>query len=300
MAQRVPSEFDYINEADFTNRLVIPLLERLGFTLIAYYGGSREFGKDVVFGEVDRFGHIRYHGLQAKYVASIGLGDARSLIDDCRQAFENPFRHPNTGQRERITCFYVVNGGTFSEPARESIFNAVEAPFGGHVTLLDGQAVLSLERWATFNRQELVGEKLTGIILELRYNRHLLSLIHRRFQAFIANHATGFPAGFRLRLNACSAYLQAPILPTLNTNERIEAYWHDGSVVNSALASLALRVRSSKAMQKHMKQILDWEASLEKSAGPLEEELTGFLKRLGIATAVHSAIEPLPLAHDGA
>jgi hypothetical protein len=296
----IPSEFDYANEADFTNRLVIPLLERLGFTLIAYYGGSREFGKDVVFGEVDRFGHIRYHGLQAKYVARIGLSDARSLIDDCRQAFENPFRHPTTGQRERITCFCVVNGGTFSEPARESIFNAIEAPFGGHVTLLDGQALLSLQRWATFNRQELVGEKLTGIILELRYNRHLFSIIRQRFQAFIWEPARGFPAGFRLRLNACSAYLQTPILPTLNTNEHIEAYWHDASVVNAALVSLALLVRNSKALQKHMKQILDWEASLEKSAGPLEQELTGFLKCLGIAAAVRSAIEPRPLPKDSA
>jgi hypothetical protein len=296
----MPSELNYANEADFTNRLMIPLLERLGFTLIAFYGGPREFGKDVVFGEIDRFGHFRYHGLQAKYVANISLSDARPLIEDCRQAFENPFRHPTTGQHERITCFYIVNGGTFSEPARESIFNAVEAPFGGHITLLDGQAVLSLQRWATFNRQELVGEKLTGIILELRYNRHLFSIIRRRFQAFIADPASNFPAGFRLRLNACSAYLQTPILPTLNTNEHIEAYWHDASVVNAALVSLALRVRSSKGLQKHMKQVLGWEASLEKSAGPLEEELTSFLKHLGIAAAIRSAIESLPLAKDSA
>jgi hypothetical protein len=53
-------------------------------------------------------------------------------------------------------------------------------------------------------------------------------------------------------------------------------------------------------MQKHLKQISDWEASLEHSAGPLEEELTGFLKRLGNAAAVRSTIEPLPLAQYGA
>jgi len=295
----IPSEFDYASEADFTNGLLIPLLERLGFTLIADYHGTREFGKDVVFGEVDRFGHIRYHGLQAKYVESLSLSGSQSLIDDCRQAFDNPFRHPNTGQRERIACFYIVNGGTFSEVARENIFNAVDAPFGGHVALLDGHAVLSLQRWSTFNRQEMVGEKLTGIILELRYNRQLFSIIHHRLQAFMEDRTKEFPGGFRLRISACSAYLQAPILPTQDTNERIEAYWHDASVVNSALVSLALRVRNSEAQQEHMKQILGWEVPLEKSAGPLEAELLDRLKRLGISTVVRSAIESLPPAETG-
>src|SRR4051794_33046964 len=109
----IPSSFTYANEAEFLDQLILPTLERLGFALIARYHGNREFGKDVVFAELDRFGHVRYHALQAKYVQTVGLAEARGLIEDCKQAFETPFTHPTTGQTERISCFYVANGGSF-------------------------------------------------------------------------------------------------------------------------------------------------------------------------------------------
>ena len=87
----IVNSFTYADEAEFLDQLILPTLERLGFSLIARYHGTREFGKDVVFAELDRFGHVRYHALQAKYLPSIGLSEARGLIDDCKQAFENPF-----------------------------------------------------------------------------------------------------------------------------------------------------------------------------------------------------------------
>jgi hypothetical protein len=92
---------NFQNEADFTSRFLVPLLRRLGYSIVAEYHGQREFGKVLVFGEVDRFGEVAYHGLQAKYVESIGQKEAEGLIDDCRQAFRNPFRHSNTGAEAR-------------------------------------------------------------------------------------------------------------------------------------------------------------------------------------------------------
>src|SRR5438477_12444055 len=107
-----PPEFQYSNEDDFTQRFCVPLLQRLGFSLVVNYHGSSEFGKDLIFAEVDRFGHVRYHGLQAKYQPSISLNEVEELISDCLQAFANPFTHPQTGTVERISTFYVINGGS--------------------------------------------------------------------------------------------------------------------------------------------------------------------------------------------
>ena len=49
-------------EADFTRRFLVPLLLRLGYSIVAEYHGQREFGKDVVFGEIDRLGEVVDHG----------------------------------------------------------------------------------------------------------------------------------------------------------------------------------------------------------------------------------------------
>jgi hypothetical protein len=67
----IPKEFVFANENDFVQRFLIPLLHRLGFSVVANYHRTHgELGKDLVFAEIDRFGHIRYCGLQAKYEES--------------------------------------------------------------------------------------------------------------------------------------------------------------------------------------------------------------------------------------
>ena len=98
----LPSSFHYENEADFIRRLIVPVLQRLGFDAVTNYHGTREYGKDLVFGETDRFGHHIYHGLQAKYVPSISQKEAFSLIDDAKQAFTMTFQHPRAGWKREF------------------------------------------------------------------------------------------------------------------------------------------------------------------------------------------------------
>ena len=144
-----PSSFHYENEADFIRRLVVPVLQRLGFDAVTNYHGTREHGKDLVFGETDRFGHHIYHGLQAKYVPSIAQKDAYGLIDDAKQAFTMPFQHPASGINERISKFYAVNGGSISDNVRDLFFNALRPQYGANVRLIDGNELVALERRAS-------------------------------------------------------------------------------------------------------------------------------------------------------
>ena len=69
----IPQELQaFSSEDDFVQRFLIPLLARLGLTVLVNYHGKREAGMDLIVGEIDRFNHVRYHGIQAKYVASVG------------------------------------------------------------------------------------------------------------------------------------------------------------------------------------------------------------------------------------
>jgi hypothetical protein len=216
----IEPSLNFQNEADFTSRFLVPLLRRLGFSIVAEYHGQREFGKDLVFDEIDRFAEVAYHGLQAKYRDSISQSDSEGLIVDCRQAFRNPFRNPNTGAEHRISTFVVANAGNISENARTSFFNAVtDSEHGGAVKMLDGKSLLALDRWATIKRVEDVGEVLSGLLIELQFNFTLFDAMEPMFRQFIANPAAPFPAE-RLLTYAAQHYLAAPKLPTLiDTND---------------------------------------------------------------------------------
>ena len=72
------------SEANLVSRFILPLLERLGFYEVRNYHGGRELGKDVAFADVDKLGQIVFHGLQAKYEASISVNGIEELITDCK------------------------------------------------------------------------------------------------------------------------------------------------------------------------------------------------------------------------
>jgi hypothetical protein len=220
----IEKEFNYQNEADFTGRFLVPLLRRLGFSVVVDYHGVREFGKDLVFGEIDRFAEVAYHGLQAKYVDSISQSESEGLIEDAKQAFRNPFRHPNTGEEHRISMFIIANAGNIAPNARENYFAELLTPHGGQIRMFDGKALLSLDRWATLNRVENVGETITGLLFELGFNKNLISSFRKRITDFIHDQNKSLPIE-RLRSGAVSHYIQKPLMPTLIDTNTLHQYF---------------------------------------------------------------------------
>ena len=69
MAIGIPAELTFEDEGAFREQFLIPLFLRLGFSTVMNYHGNREFGKDLILGDVDRFQHVVYFGVQAKYVS---------------------------------------------------------------------------------------------------------------------------------------------------------------------------------------------------------------------------------------
>ena len=206
-----PPEFDFQDEADFVQGLLNPLLRRLGFAIVVDYHGPDEFGKDLVFGGIDAFGHVRYHALQAKYVAVIRQGDAKRLSDACEQAFTIPFTHPQTGQKEFISTFYVANGGTISNNARKLFFAQVLPKYGQNACLLDGKALLDLHSWSGIARSDTMRRRVTGLVNELKINDIIISVE----EPMLEQLADGVQGQILLRYvltRACEQYMAEPFI----------------------------------------------------------------------------------------
>lgn len=230
----------FADEARFCTRFLVPLLRRLGYSIVTEYHGQREFGKDLVFGEIDRFGEVSYHGLQAKYQESIGQSDSEKLIEDCRQAFRSPFQHPNTGAEQRICTFLVANAGNIADNARSNFFNAAtNAEHGGNVRMFDGKALLALDRWATVSRVGDVGPILSGLAIEFRHNRLLMGFVAKRLRQCMADPASRLLVE-RLRTGATTHYIQRPVLPGDIDLKALTSYLHDVEGINKCMDLMAM------------------------------------------------------------
>ncbi|HTU21837.1 MAG TPA: hypothetical protein VMG10_27610 [Gemmataceae bacterium] len=143
----IPARFKYTGddkEFQFRDDFVMPLLVRLGLGIVLNYHGARELGRDVIFGDIDRFGHVVYYGMQIKYETSIGKRASHALIEDAEEATNNPFTHPQTGKEEYISRFYVANAGDISELARSNFFKSLLKKGIRDARLLDANALLLL------------------------------------------------------------------------------------------------------------------------------------------------------------
>ena len=276
----IPKELTYANELTFTEKFIFPLLQRLGFSVVVNYHGQREFGKDLVFGEVDRFGHVVYHGMQVKYEDSISQNAIQDLIRDAEQAFNNPFQHPSKGDTARISAFYGVNGGSFGTNAAEHFYNSLQPKYGANVRLLDGKALLALDRTATMNRVESMGERLQGIILEIQTNRQIMDAQVRMIKDFM--HSGGeFPC-LRLRTVALGTYLEQPFLPTeIPYYEYPHKLWHELSAFNQITLSLDQPVSTEGFKEGRLRSIEKLASQIKPRMDTLEVLMMKIIANLG-------------------
>jgi hypothetical protein len=230
----IPAQLTYTGdnkEFQFRDSFVMPLLLRLGFGVVVNYHGNREFGRDVIFGDIDRFGHVVYYGMQIKYESSISLSDSHELIQDAEQATHNPFRHPQTGREEYISSFYVANAGDISDQARENFFNTLTRRNIRDARLLDGPALLLLDRWASLSRGNLIRERINGLLMETRINRRVFSTLPAMMRE---NIEQGGPVPLqRARLNATASFLAAPVFSERINFQTVEGYYETSRLVNA-------------------------------------------------------------------
>ncbi len=285
----IAKEFSHFDdEADFTQRFLVPLLKRLGFEIVVNYHGTREFGIDLLFAEIDRFCHIRYHGMQVKLVPSIGKEATHDLVQDCEEAFAVEFVHPETGERRRISSFYGVNGGNISDSSRDLFFAKLQGKHGDNVRLIDAKGLLGLDRSVAISRVSSERELLTGLLLETRFNGRVFANVFPQFQNIAAGDGSNvsYPP-LRLRMNALSTYLQQPFATNDMPIDALERFWTMASAFNRALDGVgASPLHTVKSIKVPAIELLSIKDRLIVDLAQVESAVIDVISKLGPLVAL--------------
>ena len=160
------------DEAEFREKFVKPLLNRLGYYGVSEQHGTQEFGKDFVFSELHRLGGMRHYAAQVKHEKRINQGTSvDGLLSQVRQAFAKPFKRADSPRDCHVSAVYVFNSGEITTNAKEQLLNELERErYGDNVHFLDGERLEALNEWATLQSDANARARLLGLRSALRFN----------------------------------------------------------------------------------------------------------------------------------
>ena len=236
----------FSDEALFRQNFVRPLLNKLGFFLVADYHGQREFGKDFVFSELHRFGGIRHYAAQVKHMRTIGLGKTvDELVTDMNQAFANPFTLPDSPTEAYISSFYVFNSGRITNEAKDDLIQRIRrTSYAGNVYFLDGDRLDSLNKWATFQNDQNLRSRLSGLRNQLIINIIIWNSVIKDTERERFGEARG-PI-----LAGIEAFLSSPISPERISENDLMQLWQRAHIIHSISTRYLLGVRVTEEIKK--------------------------------------------------
>ena len=168
---RVSLHERFKDEEEFRERLIKPLLNRLGFYGVSEQHGALEFGKDFVFSELHRLGGMRHYAAQVKHEKRINQGaSVDGLLSQVRQAFARPFKRADSPRECHVSAVYVFNSGEITANAKEQLLSELERErYGDNVHFLDGERLDALNEWATSQGDANARARLLGLRSALRF-----------------------------------------------------------------------------------------------------------------------------------
>jgi hypothetical protein len=191
------------DEAEFRERFVKPLLNRLGYYGVSEQHGTQEFGKDFVFSELHRLGGMRHYAAQVKHEERITQGPSvDGLLSQVRQAFAKPFKRADSPRECHVSAVYVFNSGEITPNAKEQLLSELEREhYGDNVHFLDGERLDALNEWATLGTDANARTRLLGLLRSLGVIIHLLKAFERE----------GKPSFQPLFIQGIELYLSEPV-----------------------------------------------------------------------------------------
>ena len=159
------------DEAEFREKFVKPLLNRLGYYGVSEQHGTQEFGKDFVFSELHRLGGMRHYAAQVKHEERINQGTSvDGLLSQVRQAFAKPFKRADSPRECHVSAVYVFNSGEITTNAKEQLLSELgRERYGDNVHFLDGERLEALNEWATLQSDANARARLLGLRSALRF-----------------------------------------------------------------------------------------------------------------------------------
>ena len=200
-------------EPELTELVIMPLLEKLGYSEIRNTHGSDELGKDVVFCREDPLSGPRYQAAAIKCKAlsgsASGSDSAVTLINQLRQALTEPYILPSTGVETRIQSVYFITpfpaGPTVAKSIRTQLLD-----LWSRVEIIDGPRLF-----------DLVTEHLPDLLLSLgnpetKYQYQLVI----RFRSYSAIGNSGLAARYRVH----DLFIPPSIVPVTLEDARLISF----------------------------------------------------------------------------
>lgn len=145
------SSFEKINDGDnekeFTLKILLPLIRKLGFSNVRYSHGKKEFGKDIIFTRRTEFDEFEYWGVQVKFgdISGGANSDIDMIISQIDDAFKMPFYDVYTRKKERLSKVIIAISGKFTENAIEKVCEKIEShAIRNNIVFMDGEKIRTL------------------------------------------------------------------------------------------------------------------------------------------------------------
>jgi len=142
------------NEDEFTEHVVVPLFQFLGFSRVTMKGHrdkSLEYGKDLWMKFVIPTDHVLYFGAQVKIgrihaAAREPTENISSILSQLKMVFGYPVFDPATNSKHLVDHAYLISSGHITEQARQLISDDLSNSMKRQILFIDQADILRM--WA--------------------------------------------------------------------------------------------------------------------------------------------------------
>jgi hypothetical protein len=143
--QKIEAFLDSATEDEFTERLLVPFFQRLGFHRVSPAGHREktlEFGKDLWMKFQLPTGHWLYFCAQVKRGKIDASGEGGSsnvanILAQVKMAIDNPIFDPEENRKVLLDHIFVIAAGDITRAAREWIGTHLDAGQRRHIIFMD-------------------------------------------------------------------------------------------------------------------------------------------------------------------
>jgi hypothetical protein len=118
-----------LNEKEFRQDLIIPLLSKMGYIAPIEYHGTNEKGKDIICFEYDRLNEQRFLAVVAKSGNLTGNASTNTglmtIVNQVQQAFDVPYEDLYNMRQVFINEVWVMTTGKIVSGAQETVINTL-------------------------------------------------------------------------------------------------------------------------------------------------------------------------------
>jgi hypothetical protein len=221
----------YKDEAEFRDKFVKPLLNRMGFYGVEEQHGTQEFGKDFVFSELHRLGGMRHYAAQVKHEDKISQGKVvDDLLTQIEQAFEVPFKRTDSPRPCHVSAVYVFNSGEITPNARTQMLAKLEKKnFGDNVHFMDGERLQALNEYSVYYTEGNARRRLNALTAQIDMNKHILQSLKNfkpeKQTLESGEKASSIPDPRGFMWSAIDSYLAEPLPDTDILYEHLTTLW---------------------------------------------------------------------------